>query len=40
MINQNNTSFPLKGQLTTDKTNRMLGHMYIILFPVWAGINY
>ena len=34
------TSFSLKGQLVTDKNNRMLGHMYIILFPVWAGINF
>ena len=26
-------------QLTTDKTKRKLCHMYIILFPVWAGIK-
>ena len=33
-------SYSLKGQLTTDKNNRMLCQMYIILFAVWAGIKY
>ena len=33
-------SFSLQGQLTTDKNNRMLGHMQIILFPAWTGIIY
>ena len=31
-------SYSHKGQLTTDKNNRKLCHMYMILFPVLAGI--
>ena len=33
-------SYSHKGQLATNKNNRMLGYMYIIQFRVWAGIKY
>ena len=37
------TSYTNKGQLSTDKDERMLGqmlgHILIIPFPVWAGLK-
>ena len=39
MIKQSNTSYLHNGQLTTDTDNRKYSHMFIILFPVWAGIK-
>ena len=32
-------SYTYEGQLSTDKDDRKLGHMFIIPFPVWAGIK-
>ena len=32
-------SYTYEGQLSTDKDDRMLGHMLIIPHPVWAGIK-
>ena len=31
--------YPFEGQLTTDNNNMKLCHMYILLFPAWAGIK-
>ena len=43
MQGMKHTSYTYEGQLLTDKDDRKLGHilgyMWIILFPVWAGIK-
>ena len=33
-------SYLFNSQWTTDKNKSKYRHMYIIPFPVWAGINY
>ena len=32
-------SFPFGGQWSTDKILSVLVYIFIVLFPVWAGIN-
>ena len=39
MLEIKGTSYAYDGQLSTDKDDRKLGHLLIIPFPVWAGIE-